>query len=512
MINDINQKSTFFDIKHVQLIIAWLALITFVSIATYNNLGAKSFSPDSWAFFELSQNIWSDFYKIEHFRSYWTDEYSAAFPPLWPTTIFLVNSFFSLGPDAAIYLNSIILLLIALVAENISRTSFNVRGPGVLMAIVLLLHPGFYGEVVAGRSIPIFILLGFICLRFMTYSGASYQVARPVAFGFILAAMFLTRFDGVFWVFLLLPFIIEKKLGVRRVVLLLLSYAAGVAPWVLYSVIHFDVFMVSDNSWVALALDPNAFVTDYPASTGPNIFDDLFVAIKTVIERLPELIYAIIVSPGVVGNTNLGAFVFFLFVFKRFNRLSVGSLFSSKTLPFTCVFLAIISSIPSYLLTGYFDGRYFSFMFAIIVFFAINGALQNIELRKFASILIFIFPLVSVAVVLVTSPKDTRKAQIDLPHESELFACLKLTEDHNPILVSNAKQGARLTALYGIRTAFLPRNFRENRVDQQTKEDFLSKYGFDFALDQSGKIANTFGPERLSDGPDCGLKNLFNVM
>lgn len=498
-------------IKTLQWITTWVALVVFTCLAAVNNWGAGVFSPDSWAYFELSQTIMSDFYKIEHLRSYWTSDYSAAFPPFWPTVIFLANTITNLGPNVAILLNVFILLLIAAVADSIAKASFNVSGPGVLMAFVLLLHPGFFSELFAGRSIPLFVLLGLTALRLMIVKNAEHKTLQFFALGVVLAAIFMTRFDGALWVIVLFPFMLFLNPGTHGVLAFWAAYVTGISPWVLYSFTNFDVILVSDNSWVARALDPNAFVTDYPAVQGPIIFDNIGFAISTVVGRVPELMYALVKSPGRFGILICAIFLALLIFSAPWRRPSFVVLGRSQAMPFIAVGLAILSATPSYLLTGYFDARYFSFLFSFVIFLLLIGVWHDFRSRAIGRILALTASIISVAMALTFSSGRSSATQIDLPYESELAICLGLKPDHKPILVDNHTQGARLTALYGVHTAFLPANFARGESDPAMHEAFLNAYGIEYALSASGRIARVFGVQRLSVVAGCGL-DIFRIL
>ena len=498
-------------IKTLQWVTTWVALVVFTCLAALNNWGAGAFSPDSWTYFELSQTIMSDFYNIKHFRSYWTSDYSAAFPPLWPTIIFLANTITNLGPDVAIFLNILILFLIAVVADSIAKASFNVSGPGVLMALVLLVHPGFFSELFAGRSIPLFVLLGLTALRLIIVKNAGHKTLRFFTLGVVLAAMFMTRFDGALWVIVLFPFMLFLNPGRHGVLAFWAAYATGISPWVLYSVTHFNVALVSDNSWVARALDPNAFTTDYPAAQGPTIFDNIGFVISTVIGRMPDLMYALVRSPGRFGILIFAIFLVLLVFSAPWRRSSIVVLGRSQAMPFIVVGLAIISATPSYLLTGYFDARYFSFLFAFAIFLLLIGVWHDFRSRALGRILALTVSLISVAIALTFSSGRSSTTQIDLPYESELAICLGLKPDHKPILVDNDIQGARLAALYGVRVASLPANFLRGESDPAMHEVFLNAYGIEYALGASGRIARVFGVQRLSVVPGCGL-DIFRIL
>lgn len=374
-----------------------------------------------------------------------------------------------------------------------------------------LASPRFFSELVAGRSIPLFILLGLTALRLMIVQDATPKMLRLGALGAVLAAMFMTRFDGALWVIVLFPFVLALGPRPHGVFAFCAVYAAIISPWITYSMTHFDVALVSNNSWVARSLDPNAFITDFPPALGLTISDDPAFAIETVIGRIPDLLRAAAASPGRPGLLVFIIFLVLLFVAAPWRRFSFAVLASGRALPFIAAGLAIASSSPSYLLTGYFDGRYFSFPFAFSVFFVLAGIWTGVRAKKLLRVSALVVSIAAVAIVLFLVPGRTSSPQIDLPHESELAACLGLEPNHPPILVTKATQGARLTALYGVRTAFFPANFLRGASDPAVHEAFLNAYGIEYALDPRGSVANVFIAQRLFFFSSCGL-DVFRIL
>lgn len=488
----------------------WIALAVFSGFSALNNWGAGMFSPDSWAYFELSQTFNRDFYKIEHLRSYWSSEYSAAFPPLWPGLIFVTNKLLNLGPDAAILLNILILFLIAKVADSIAYVMFKIRGPGPLLALASLLHTGFFSEIFSGRSIPIFILFALVVLRIIIINKSNYKVLRFFALGAVLAAMFMTRFDGATWFLILLPFLMILKPGVYGLLAYLSAFAVGISPWVYYSITHFDVILASDNSWVAKSLNPNAFVTDYPAAEGPTILDNLAVAIDIVIGRLPDLLYAIAISPSSFGVIMILALAMILIISKPWLNSSFLALCNKNFKYFFAMGVATVSAVPSNLLTGYYDSRYFALYFLLFVFIQLISIWHNYPQGAKERVLAFVSCVILVTLVLTTSSSRTSSTQLGLTGERELATCLQLGSDHGPILVSNSTQGARLSALYGIRTAFMPANFRRGQTSQETVQRFLKNYEIKYILGPLESAEQWFDGLVFRPFTDCGF-NIYRV-
>ncbi|MEE4290000.1 MAG: glycosyltransferase family 2 protein, partial [Erythrobacter sp.] len=105
-------------------------------------VAAPPFSPDSWAFWELSQTVFADFYRFTHWRSYASDApYSAAFPPLWPGLIAVADAITGSGPRTGLYLAFAAFGAFAMLSEEIGRRVTGAAWIGLAAALVLVLGP-----------------------------------------------------------------------------------------------------------------------------------------------------------------------------------------------------------------------------------------------------------------------------------------------------------------------------------------------------------------------------------
>ena len=229
-------------------------------------LSAKAvgyFSADSWSYFELSKSVFADFYRIATVRQYSFDQpYGVSFPPLYPVLIALWNVVWHSGVYAGTWINlaSAMLTLPLLIALGRRLAASN--APGILAFAALLGSPWYLNEVMSARAIPIALLLFFIVLllvhRVLTgESGAAVACAAGAVAGLVFEA----RFD-----FLLPAIAVAAAFGVAlawmrvpRAPLLAAAFVAGlaaaVAPWVVYSLAHFGVPLVSDNARTATAIE-----------------------------------------------------------------------------------------------------------------------------------------------------------------------------------------------------------------------------------------------------------------
>src|SRR4051794_5984924 len=83
----------------------WFAAAATVSIFAVQ-LGRPNFSPDSWSYLELSNTVFSDFYRVNSVRQFERPlDYGNSFPPLWPILIALVRMLAPVGIYAEYLLN-----------------------------------------------------------------------------------------------------------------------------------------------------------------------------------------------------------------------------------------------------------------------------------------------------------------------------------------------------------------------------------------------------------------------
>src|SRR3954471_6797761 len=81
-----------------------VALVTLLVVWCWSVWGSPPYSPDSWAYYELSQSIWRGGYRLLELRGYAYPAAapSGAFPPLWPALWSLVAAVSGLGARAGL--------------------------------------------------------------------------------------------------------------------------------------------------------------------------------------------------------------------------------------------------------------------------------------------------------------------------------------------------------------------------------------------------------------------------
>lgn len=235
------------------------------------------YNPDSWSYYEISKNVFTDFYRVNTVRQYQlAPEYSASFPPLWPFLIASLNAVAHIDWYAGYVLAFIASAATVFVLIRFSRTLFGQPILGPFLFALLLLDPFYRDELFGGRSIPLSVAVIFLLVTAM--SGIRKSGYGRVALVAVLAGVAaMNRFD--FLAAGLVGGIVATFAagGSARTRLMRAAVYAGVfglviSPWIAYSLLHFSSLFVTDNSRTALAAI-QTFVTDYYDRPLPTVFD-----------------------------------------------------------------------------------------------------------------------------------------------------------------------------------------------------------------------------------------------
>jgi len=227
-------------------------------------LSAKTighFSSDSWSYFELSQSVFTHFYRVATVRQFSFDApFGVSFPPLLPILIAAWNAVANSGVYAGTWINLIVAALTFPALLVLGRTLSQSDAPGILAMAALLGSPWYLDEVMGGRAIPIAVLLFAVMLlllhRALTATARVEWLAA--AAGVAAGLVFEVRFD------FLLPAVViggamaagQARAGTRLAAAYFAGLAVAVLPWVVYSVTHFGVPLASDNTRTATAVAP----------------------------------------------------------------------------------------------------------------------------------------------------------------------------------------------------------------------------------------------------------------
>lgn len=488
------------------------------------------FTADSWAYFELSRSLREGGYHLQHLRSFAVppEAPSTAFPPGFPAVWALADILTGTGPRAGIAVNVACMVLIAGQCEVLVRRLSGLPFAGLAVAALLLRFPGFFEEVVAGRSIPLTVALVLQAFLLITRSPAPRAVHAAFA-GLCVGGTLLLRFD-------MLPFVLCLALwmamaffrGQRAVaVAFALGLAAICLPWMLASLAIHGRLLASDSSWVAVSADPRAFVTDwYPqGSAPPGAAQDPQAFVQKVSGHILQVPGALILAPGSIG---LGLFLMAaaLHLAWRPSLYPSGLSFKLKGLTTRPVMaglaftLAALAMFPGYVLTGYLDDRYFSLLWLMLLGWLILPLLRLGKPRPaiMAGLAFFTLAGALSGMVLgwgeVRSKAEARLIEAPTANPQQIAACLgKLPPGQTRALVMDPSQAARLAAEHGLRTSMVPRNFYEGRLSEQEKEAFLETFHIGMVVDSPLTEAPGVIPVRwLVPAPDeCGPQTYVRV-
>lgn len=333
----------------------WMSLLLVVILGGVGFLsGLMIYSPDSWAYFELSKSVFGgDFYKFNTFRSYYSIGYSTSFPLGYPFILALAHVLFGTKPLVAVFVNVAVVPLTFLIILRLSGQLHLSSVAGIVLVFSLVLWPEYLDEVFSGGSIPVAL--------FLFLSGCSLFFSKKYFYaGLLLGFSALVRFDYLIYSIVLQGgfFLLDKSSWRNKSWLALFGFMMGLLPWIVYSHSHFDRFWVSDNSWVALSALP-AYVVDFPAAAAISAIDAPFIWIKRILGNIFPLMRAVGIS---VIDFPLIALLFLIFIVwcRRLPFITLVKIWMA--------FLLICAAFIPYLLTGYFDHRYFALIFLVSCF------------------------------------------------------------------------------------------------------------------------------------------------
>ena len=469
-----------------------LLLVLFPLLASV--IVAPPYSPDSWALYELSQTVFGDFYRFNHWRSYASaSEYSASFPPLYPTLLALADALLGTGPRTGLYLAFACFAGFAMVSERIGRTVTSVPWIGLGAALIGLLGPNMLlAELGAGRTIPLQLLLFALILSGLL-RGSAISLARATGIGFLAGLAVLNRFDAV-----LLPLLIATMIGwltrkPTHALAALAASAVAVSPWVFYSLTTFGTVFATDNSGTATTLDPAAYVTDWWPSPQPGLADD-------------PAAWAARVAGNVLGYAATGlslvptamalvaaAFLAPLAAIVAISGARQGEDGGPKVLAGFAAMTALL--LAPQVLTGYLEHRYFAaFIWAGLLAagcWALTR-LPTLHQRALAARLGFASVAAAMAALTIGQMGEAVKAartdradwaHFDAPADLRaLQACVKDTPSPRILVLGDDAFVARAGALGGFATMMEPRNMARGRLNTDGSRAFIAEWRVNYVL------------------------------
>jgi len=443
--------------------------------------GHLAFTPDSWTYYELARSLPGDFYRLHLTRQFqFTSPYGASFPPLWPALIALADALTGAGPVVAFWLAALTAGLFAVLSEAAGRRCFATRWIGLAAAVLILSHGGLIDEITGGRSIP---------LQLCLYAALLWVLAGPDGWrrwalaGLLGGLAVMNRFDA-------LPLAVALAGAVaamagRRCAAAGAGYLGALlialTPWIAYSRLRFGRWFVSDNGGIAFSADRQAYVTDWWPRPQPTLFDAPGDWLLKVSGNAMRLVPEMVVSPGI---STLVVWLVAGLVIRAAYRPARGAdmaVAAPGRAALIAVGLALFALLPGNVLTGYFDGRYFTPQLWLAALIALGRAAQRLgepaRRDRFGAVAAATCLAVAALLLGARARGTEAPALPDFPlgqTDAALARCLAASPVAPVILAADATEGARWSALYHWNVVFVPRNFA--RLGDGDRRAFVSRY------------------------------------
>ncbi len=471
-------------------------LITLLHIAMTHVYNPR-LSPDSWSYLELAKTIGGDFYHFNTWRSFASQsEYSLAFPPLWPTLIAAVNQFLNIGIYAAYFLNFLIFVAFTITSEYLARLVFDKRNIGLFAALMLLVFAPFKGELIGARSIPLQLLL-FALLAICLVSSDLKSWLRAICSGVLMGLLIMNRFDALPAVvmLLLIAFFLERNIWVSLLSTAMLLLV--ISPWMDYSLQHFGKLFTTDNAAIALSAQAKAHVTDFNPIPPATLFDEPLAWLTKVLGNIFLLIFAIArtigLSPAALIIVGSGIWLYFRKRSQLLTQFKPQQTWHEPRQRLILFGLGISATFPAYLLTGYFDLRYFSaflWWLLLVGLPSIYNALGDERSRHRFSItamILFAAALVYANGIQTTSYKSA-KLSLNPSHTTtfefdDLLACLESdgASPRDGVFFEKNDDATKFGALTGWRTILTPKKSWK-KLDSADFELFFKRFNVRYMI------------------------------
>ena len=228
--------------------------LTLAFLYGWQNLGY--FNADSYGYYEISQTFTNglhNFGKVSTIRQYVVrTDYDMAFPYFYPFILYITNCITDIGRYSGVFINVYLMLYTILAFIGISKSLVKRIWCGAAAGTLLLSIVYYaYNEVFDFGSIPLVLLGSTICFYLCAklYITQKSSLFIPFVTGAVAGMVIVTRFDGLALAAFcaLLMIFVQKEHRLRNFLLYFYGLIILVAPWVIYSIVHFNTIWASDN-------------------------------------------------------------------------------------------------------------------------------------------------------------------------------------------------------------------------------------------------------------------------
>ncbi|MDG4764347.1 hypothetical protein O7632_09560 [Solwaraspora sp. WMMD406] len=456
-------------------IAGWVSLVGVLAILLVHYWNGPPYNPDSWRYYELSQTLGGDFFRIASRHSYQsTEPYSMGCGPLWPILVGVTAAVTRTGPQAGLLAALGCVLATAAVLSVLGRR-IGVRGLGPLVTVGLLGFVPFLDEVLTARTFPLAGLLLSLLILALVTTDRRPTLAWPAA-GAAAGGLVLTRPDTLPAVLLLaVLLIVARRRDWRWLVAAGLVFAVTMTPWAVYGLAHFGTPFPADNRIIATAV-PQLYVTDViDLDQVPTVTDDPLGWLARLVGNAPaaalQAIKAAVWAPTVVVTVAAGLLLLRRTPIRRMPRwLLVG-------LAALAAFTAQVAF--SELSTGYLSRRYLSLVVLLMLLLAVVLLFRTPIPARFTGqragltigVLLLALPAGwALGYQLIVTPPDSESLTGGAV-EQELRRC----GDDTTLTIVTSTEVGRHSALTGRQTAFFPDNFADISVGQ--RRDWIATWG-----------------------------------
>ncbi|ROO58747.1 hypothetical protein EDC02_0514 [Micromonospora sp. Llam0] len=457
----------------------WAALVGVLAFLLVYYWNGPPYNPDSWRYYELSQTLGGDFFRITSRHSYQsTEPYSMGCGPLWPILVGITAALTGTGPQAGLLAAAGCVLAMAAVLSVLGRR-IGVPGLGPLVTVGLLGFVPFLDEILTARTFPLAGLLLSLLILALVSTDRRAALAWPAA-GAAAGGLVLTRPDTLPAVLLLaVLLVVIRRRDWRWLLPAGLVFALVMSPWAVYGLTHFGTPFPADNRIIAMAV-PQLYVTDViDLDQLPTATDDPLGWLARLAGNAPAAVLqaakAAVWAPTVVATTVAAG----LLLFRGRRRLRGGPRWLLVGLAALAAFTAQVAF--SEISTGYLSRRYLSLAVLLMLLAAVVLILRAPVPARLAGrrtghavgVLLLTLPAGwALGYQLTTVPPDPDSLTGGVV-EQELRRC---RSDGTLTIVTSTEVG-RHSALTGRPTAFFPDNFADIPVAQ--RRDWIATWGID---------------------------------
>ena len=454
------------DVYYLESIVILKFLLIVSAISLFED---KFFTTDSWTYLDLSERIFHQpFYTILNQRSYIHFPYSSSFPFGFPILLSLLGAF--LTPIISY------ILLVYFLFKYLQILKIETSQLFILFTILLSL-PSLTDELIQVRSIPITLAFYFMGLFL-------FERRQIVLSGILFGLTAVFRFDFLIVSVLTLIYLIYNFNNGRFK--LISFFILGLMPWILYSFIRFNTFWISDNSWILLSVDREAFVKDFYSNMNEirTIFSHPTLWVTKVLYNLKTLFFKI-------PTIELFQFIFLTvisftvlkrdFIYRLWREFSLSGFLKDRKR--TLYLILFLISFTPYLGTGYYDSRYFILQTIIIVSFILKRKVSKdllAENIRFIKLGLFSLFLILNGLFFSRYGYLFYRDSNSFTEEDQFIRDLNNHILNNRVsgiitpIFSSCRLGAKYSAITGSPSACLPSNF--DKLVSEDKTLYFEKF------------------------------------